>query len=92
MYLYTPAALTLLGGISPGQMFSIIYAGVVATNDAFENSLIPLTFNLAYVGLVSLRLGHIAGRDGETNKFEVAIFRVLDLYGLVSVVVPWRVD
>ncbi|CAM9302811.1 unnamed protein product [Sphacelaria rigidula] len=50
MYLYTDAALTLMGDINPPQMVSIIYNGLVSTNAAFVNSGIDLTFNLAYVG------------------------------------------
>lgn len=53
MYLYTGAALTLLGGISNEQMASIIFGGLVSTNAAFANSEINLTFNLVFVGLVS---------------------------------------
>lgn len=53
MFLYTEAALAQMGDISPAQMTSIIYGGLASTNAAFANSGVDLTFNLAYVGLVS---------------------------------------
>lgn len=55
MYLYNEAAMLQIGGVSPAQMASIIFGALASTNEAFVNSLIPLTFNLAYVG----RVGHI---------------------------------
>ena len=56
MFLFTEAALVTMGGISPAQMTSIIFGALASANAAFTNSGIDLTFNLAFVGLVSFQL------------------------------------
>lgn len=55
MFLYTDAAMDLMGKITAAQMETALLAVLETTNEAFSNSEIPLVFSLVYIAKVSNR-------------------------------------
>ena len=50
--LYSDAARVLLGDVTPEQMVTTIVDAIASSNLALKNSLVPMVFQLAYVGKV----------------------------------------